>query len=199
MMDNTTYLNPAGRVACIPSSWLLPPIAQSWDHWLLWCSPFSAVSWVSAQAGRNYRVSAPPPTPDSCGFREPWPPNDPPVSILVPLCLTASPMERGLASPGASEKPRLHQHWKGLLCGCWPLLPERWNSSKVQAQVRLSPGFPGLLPPLRVGTCCHQRPKGAFGADPLSVVGHSLTPLFHVLGPAGPPPPHLLLPKKCPM
>lgn len=54
--------------------------------------------------------------------------------------------------------------------------PERLNSSEVQAEVRLSPGSPGLLPPLRVGTCSHQGPEGALGADPLSVAGHCLTP-----------------------
>ena len=75
--------------------------------------------------------------------------------------------------------------------------PERLNSSAAQAEVHLSPGSPGLLPPLRVGTYGHQGPEGALGADPLSVAGHCLTPVPR----AGPSwtHPHLLSPKKCPM
>ena len=99
-------------------------------------------------------------------------------------------MERGGSASGQSWSLREAQASPAPeRASVWLLtpFPERWNSSKVQAQVRLSPGFPGLLPPLRVGTCCNQSPKGALGADPLSVAGHSFTPLIHVVGPAGLP------------
>ena len=112
-------------VACIPSSWLLPPTAQSWDHWFSDAHPSVKVpeSVLRQEGITEFKHLPQPPIPvglGTLGLQQT--PRFPSWFHCAWWAVPWRGADQPLSSPGASEKARLHQHRKGLLCGSLPLI-----------------------------------------------------------------------------